>query len=78
MPRSTFWSSRHADYLLHLMHNPDLATQDLATHMSQQFKVRITPRHVTSLLIRMRNPTDELHRPMTPYRRAGAKFTPWS
>jgi hypothetical protein len=77
MTRPSLWTSDHADYLLQLMHNPDLSTQDMARHMSQQFRVRITPRHVTSLLVRMRNPTDELHRPNTPYLRAGAKFMPW-
>lgn len=77
MPRLAFWTSDHADYLYQLMHNTDLTTQDLARHMSQHFKTRLTPTHVTNLLTRMRSPTDELHRPMTPYRRAGARFTGW-
>ena len=51
----------------------DLSANDMSVRMSRHFKVRVTPAQVSSLLERMRTPSDPLHRPNVPYRRAGAK-----
>jgi hypothetical protein len=72
MAPTLIFDSRHADYLVQLL-NEKLSNDQLAAHMSKQFKVRITAGQVGRLLTRMRRPTDAIYRAV-PYRKAGSRF----
>jgi hypothetical protein len=67
------FDARHADYLVRLL-SESPSNDELAAHLSKQFRVRITARQVGTLLTRMRRPTDPIYRAI-PYRRAGSRFS---
>lgn len=51
----------------------DLNNQEMATRMSREFHVRVTVPQVSTLINRMRQPSDPFYRDL-PYRRRGAQF----
>ena len=67
------WNVEHADYLLSLVQQ-NLSSQEMSVRMSRQFKMRVTPAQVNSLLARMRRPSDPLYRAV-PYRNRGSRFS---
>jgi hypothetical protein len=67
------FDANHADFLVQLL-SENLSYDELAARLSKQFKVRITPSQVGTLLTRMRRPTDPIYRAV-PYRRAGSRFS---
>jgi hypothetical protein len=71
---TTIWTTDHVDFLERLARDEDLSGTEMATRMSRQFHVRITPSNVNALLHRMRKPGDAFYRNL-PYRRRGARYT---
>ena len=67
------FNAHHADYLVRLF-SENFSNDELAIRMSKQFRVRITAGQVSTLLTRMRRPTDAIYRAV-PYRRAGSRFS---
>jgi hypothetical protein len=67
------FNAHHADYLVRFF-SENLSNDELAIRMSKQFRVRITAGQVSTLLTRMRRPTDAIYRAV-PYRRAGSRFS---
>jgi hypothetical protein len=75
MPSPRAFGLEHVDYLEQLTRlDSDLTVAELAVRMSRQFKRRITPAQVNTLMQRMRTPSDPFFRDL-PYRRAGARYT---